>query len=262
MERRRAIGATLASIVLFGSLVTSNFALVSGSQEHLQLVSVSDQEDALYSRASVALGTSVLAILDSLQEGLSSGAFPCIDASSALSRLVEAQAINVGSNSLEVRAVARTSTNGASSDNLSSLAPFAGFVPGRLDLSVYVTEIGASPGGLVSYHKTEAHSLNIPIHPVLAASLCLASASEVASALSDLGQGMCNSTSLGAAMLSLRAALARSSSLLGFSSSLSYSMEATPSCSVSYRLVVSQEGVAGPLGPFSWSVDQAGSASP
>jgi hypothetical protein len=258
----RGVAATLASVVLFGSLILSNFVLVSASQERLDISSATDLESALFARTSLAVASGALSVLDEVQTGLASTDFQCSAASSSLAHLVDSSTYHSDGGGLEVTEEPNTLDAGYAPDNLTSIAPFAGSLPGFLDFSVETTVIGASAGGFVSFQKTETHRLNIPIEFPSVPSYCVSEASKVAKTVASLGEGMCNSTALNSAMGTLSAQLSASSSLLGLSSSLSYVYATSPSCSVGFRLSVSQPNVTGPLGPFSWNLEQSGSVLP
>ena len=76
-------------------------------------------------------------------------------------------------------------------DNLTLVAPFAGYVPGTLGLRevLSVREVGG--GGSVSLVRQETHALNLPIRVSAASSLCASTAGALAAALSA---SPCNAT--------------------------------------------------------------------
>ena len=257
MGKRRAVGATIASMLLFGSLLISNFVLVSAQQERMQLFSVADQEDALYDQGLAIKSVALVDLLDGVQIGLSSATLPCSTTFSALSSLVGSLSVSIDDSYGVAEASARLASVGSASDNLTALKPFLGSIPGHLDLLAAVKVHLESRGGVATYSKSETHYLNLPIGLERVVSFCQGSVAEVARVLDALGSNLCNATAVRSALTSLQLELAERATGLGLTTELWFSIAVPPYCGVDYSVHVSEAGVPGPLGPFTWSVEEA-----
>ena len=187
---RKAVAATLASVVLLTVLVVAD-ATVMSAQENL---ASSAQTSHLESREllleeSLAGGVS-LQVLAQVQGYLSSNPAECdslpqyfgsIFASSASSG--EDSGIAYSANATAAEAPAPQAVE---SDNLTIVAPFAGGVPGVLDLreDLSVKEVGG--GGSVSLQREETHTLNLPVEVDSASSLCASTLASLGAVLSRL----------------------------------------------------------------------------
>lgn len=261
MVHRRAVGATLASVILFGSLVVCNFALVAAQQQRTQLAALSAEENSLASDGRAAIALSELLVLDSVQSGLSRSVIDCASFYSAIAGILRGATSTATTGEVSANSTGTLAPDGVAFDNMTLLNPFAGSVPGALDLFVWTVATGGTPG-LVSYQKEEAHRLFMPVDAYEADSYCLRAESTVESALAALGSNMCNGTAVMGTMQALRSDLTAMAARLGLGFLLTYSFTASPQCSVGFTIQVSQSGVEGPLGPFSWSLSTAGTVSP
>ncbi len=257
---RKAVAATLASVVLLTVLVVAD-ATVMSAQENL---ASSAQTSHLESREllleeSLAGGVS-LQILARVQGYLSSNPAECdrlpqyfgsIFASSASSG--EDSGIAYSANATAAEAPAPQAVE---SDNLTIVAPFAGGVPGVLDLreDLSVKEVGG--GGAVSLQREETHTLNLPVEVDSASSLC---ASTLASLGAVLSRSPCNATLEQAAFDSVLPGLVADASALRFT--LTAGWGSGPGCSAAYWLTLVEPGVAGATGSFDWTVLGSGTTA-
>ena len=73
---RRAVGATVAALVLYSSLLVSNFAELARAQQEADLAATKDAESSLASSALLLRGEVALAVLGDLQSRMAGG-LPC-----------------------------------------------------------------------------------------------------------------------------------------------------------------------------------------
>jgi len=257
---RKGVAATLASVVLLTVLVVAD-ATVMSAQENL---ASSAQTSHLESREllleeSLAGGVS-LQILARVQGYLSSNPAECdglpqylasISASGSSSGEDSGIAYSANATAAEVPAPPAVKV-----DNLTLVAPFAGGVPGALNLAedLSVTEVGG--GGTVSFHREEAHTLDIPVEVDSASSLCSSTLSSLGAALS---RSPCNATLEEVAFDSVLPVLVADASALGFT--LTAGWGSGPGCSAAYWLTLVEPGVAGATGSFDWTVLGSGTTA-
>jgi hypothetical protein len=256
MVSRRGIGATVAALVVFSSVLVANYTLVSGAQQAASLASLADSEEAVAVSAQLLRGAAALRLLDQLQGALSSG-LSCSNPAESIS------GTTYGPLALAAGGLSETATAGPAlgreGDNLSILGPFDGIGSGSFGLSVLTSVTGQPGNGAVSYDRTESHFVGIPADVQGPARSCLAAASAVAAKVSELGSSMCNGTLLASAISSVSDEVSHPGP--GLDGSLSYSVEG-PACSVGFTLTVSEPGVLGPEGPFAVTLEESGSVSP
>ncbi len=261
---RKAVAATLASLVLFTSLVVADATILSAQDNLASSAQLSSVESRELVVGRYLAGSASLQALASVQAYLSSSPARCddlqqylgsISASSSLSG--EDSGIAYSANISVAKAPPSLWPQG---DNLTIVAPFAGSVPGSLDLrsSLSLKEVGG--GGLVSLERHEAHLLHISISPDSASSLCASALGSLASALSHPS---CNATSTGAAFESVVPRLAEDASAVGFTLAAGWGFVggAAGGCSVAYWVTLVEPGVQGVTGSFDWTVRGSGTTA-
>src|SRR5437773_6485805 len=77
--RRKAVAATITSLVIFGTLVASNFALYESQEQGVVLHAVSDQARAVATEAEIAKGLVALSLLRTSQSVLEASSHSCSD---------------------------------------------------------------------------------------------------------------------------------------------------------------------------------------
>lgn len=247
--------------MVFGSLIACNYLLVSAEQEKMQLILMADRENAIYTQGTMLMSAALLELLDRLQIRVAALPLPCSGIAIPLSRLVRgASVILTSDDGASADVTARMVENGVAFDNITSLRPFVGSVPGFLDIEARASVKVDPSVGPVTYSKTETHLLYLPIDIAGAVSFCQYSFEQVAETLGALGAGVCNSTLLQMVLGDLRSQLSVRASSLGFAIGISYRASEWP-CSVRISTEVTQFGVEGPLGRFAWSVDESGSVA-
>jgi hypothetical protein len=260
---RKAVAATLASIVLLTVLVVADATVMSAQDNLASSAQISHLESReLLLEQSLAGGVS-LQVLAQVQGYLSSNPAECdnlpgylasIAASSASSG--EDSGIAYAANATARAAVGDPSL-GSEGDNLTIVAPFAGWPPGALDLSeaLSVREVGG--GGSVSLVKQETHSLNIPVEVDSASSLCAASLDSLGAALS---RSPCNSTLEQAAFDAVLPGLVADAAAMRFALTAGWGSGGA-ACSATYWVTLVEPGVAGATGSFDWTVRGSGTTA-
>ncbi|HEV2390104.1 MAG TPA: hypothetical protein VGS04_05195, partial [Nitrososphaerales archaeon] len=144
----------------------------------------------------------------------------------------------------------------ADGDNLTILAPFAGGVPGVLNLVESLRLMESGGGGSVSLAREETHTLNIPIEVDSASSLC---ASTLGSLGAVLSRSPCNATLEQAAFDSVLPGLVADAAAKGFTLTAGWGSSA--GCSTTYWVTLAESGVAGAMGRFDWTVRGSGTSA-
>ncbi|MDA4121014.1 MAG: hypothetical protein OK404_01240 [Thaumarchaeota archaeon] len=261
MVHRRGVGATIAAVSLFSLLLVSNFAVLGAAQDRERLDGRWDAESRLYDSAQVLTGAVALSILDNTQAILSQGAFDCSNARALVSEEVAGLSTYVDNGPLKVSELVALSPDVKADDNLFLLSPFNGSGDGRLSLSLTVTASGELNGTGVGFSKSENHILNLPVRFSEILAFCTISARAVGDYLSRTSVTNCTWDAIGPAASAVGAGLAGDARRMGLTYSLSFQVESTPDCRVSFRSMVSQLGIEGPGGQFSVEAELGGLAS-
>lgn len=258
---RKAVAATLASVILLTVLVVAD-ATVMSAQDNL---ASSAQTSYLESREllleeSLAGGVS-LQVLAQVQSYLSSSPAQCNNLPRYLASIYASGAMSGEDSGIEYWANATASGAPGSSplatrdDNLTIVAPFAGRVLGALNLEESFSIRANGGGGSVSLVREETHTLNIPIGVDSASSLCTSTLDSIGAVLS---RSPCNATLEDAGFGSVMPGLVAHAASLGFTLTAGWSSGAA--CSVSYWFTLVEPGVAGATGRFDWTVRGSGTA--
>jgi hypothetical protein len=261
---RRAVGATLASIILFGSLVVSNWAVFESSQQKAQLYSLADAENSLYNEASILKWAAMINALDRFQSSIvTASPLPCATAESALSSL--ATSSNVTSRDGAISAVLSASLGQDQSvaANDIALMPFDGAVAGDLNLILTANISAQGPGDAFEYSTTDVEPVHIPVHADKVVSMCLDAGRAIAATLSGLGQGICNFTTVSSSLSSLIASLKSAALHSGLVLSIVYHVsQGATDCGAGFYVDVEELAVPGPLGLFTFASEQSYWVSP
>jgi hypothetical protein len=257
---RKAVAATLASVVLLSVLVAADATVMSAEDNLASSAQTSHLESRELLLEQSLAGSVSLQVLATVQGYLSSNPAECdglpryfssVSASSSVSGIDSgvAYAANATADDAQVAAPLL--------DNLTIIAPFAGAVPGVMDLqeSLSVKEVGG--GGSVSLERRETHTLNVPIAVDSAASLCASALGAFASALS---QSPCNATLEQMAFEAVLPGIVEEASAQGFVLTAGWGSGAA-ACSAAYWVTLVEPGVAGATGSFDWTVRGSGTAA-
>ena len=260
---RKAVAATLASVVLFTVLVVADATVMSAQDNLASTAQASHIESRELLMEQSLAGSVSLQVLTQAQGYLSSNPAGC-DTLSQYAGAISAAGASSGEDSgIAYAANATASEAPASSssslvspqrDNLTIVAPFAGDVPGALDLQevLSVKEVGG--GGSVSLERTETHTLNLPIKIDSASSLCAMTLGSLATALS---RSPCNATLKQDAFDAVLPGLREDAAALGFTLAAGW-VSGGAGCSATYWVTLVEPGVAGATGSFDWTVRGSG----
>ena len=258
---RKAVAATLAAAVLFTLLVVAD-ATVMAAQDNLASSSQTahlESRELLLERSSA--GVASLGVLAQVQSYLSSNPAECDGLAqylAAISATSSTQGVDSGI-SYVANATAVEWPAGSQaplSDNLTVVSPFAGDLPGALDLKevLSIDEVGG--GGSVSLERHETHALDVPIGVDSASSLCASTLGSLAAALS---RSPCNATLEQAAFDSVLPGLTGEAAAQGFDLASGWGYAAA--CAVTYWIRLVEPGVAGVEGGFDWTVLGSGTTA-
>jgi len=258
MATRRAVAASIASAVLFSSLILSNFIIFSGAAQGFRYDSLAAEEETYFDRALVVRSLAVLDLLDGAQALISSNRFVCSSAAVAISLFLATERVDLASGGLSAASAISLAADATISDNLTTLRPFAGSVRGWTNMMTTSSVRGESPDGTVIYDKTEVHLLSLPLRLDALTADCLDAQSKLSSALSALGTNLCNSTILSEAVSSVSDAVSLSGNPDGFSVTIAYGIVSTKPCEVEFAVSARQSDIPGPAGTFGFTEEEVG----
>jgi len=261
MVKRRGIGATTASAVVFSIVLISNFAIYASSQNRGSLYSQADLEEYLATDSVAFAGASGANVLFALQSFLAGQTFDCSSAPSVVAAEIGVLSDNQSGRYLAEAASAREAPEYAVTDNLSSLAPFNGSLPTVLDVSLRVLESGGSAPAGVWLAKTETHLIHLPVRLDEAVADCLDAAVSLLGAVSSFQMANCTVPAVASFMGSESSQLEGKPTADGFEFSLRYAILDATSCSVGFQISIEQANIQGIDGPFRVLLEDNGSAS-
>jgi hypothetical protein len=256
LVRRRGVGATAASAVVFSILLVANLAVFVSSQRRSVLYGQADVENMLGGGAVVLEAAGGADVLIGVQRFLSAGRFECQTAYGVIANEVASLSIFQQGENLTGSAKAQLSRSGEVSDNMSLLSPFNGSVPGDLTLAVRYTAIGGLPTVGVSLNRTETHIVHLPLRLERAASDCLSAITTMTSYLANALPRNCTFMTVASLMDEASRTPATNARSDGFGFGLSYAIISQASCTVSFVVTYKQEAIQGIVGPFSTSFEE------
>jgi hypothetical protein len=257
---RKAVAATLASVVLLTVLVVADATVISAQDNLASTAQTSQIESRELLLEQSLVGSVSLQVLAQAQGYLSSNPAEC-DSLPQYAGSISASGESSGEDSgiaYAANATAReapaSSLESPQRDNLTIVAPFAGDAPGALNLQevLSVKEVGG--GGSVSFERSETHTLNLPIKVDFASSLCASTLGSLAAALS---RSPCNATLEQDAFDAVLPALREDAAALGFTLAAGWGSGGS-SCSATYWVTLVEPGVGGATGSFDWTVRGSG----
>ena len=246
---RRAVAATLVSVIFFSTLLLGNAAVYAAAGTLLSSAELSTAQQRESQYATALLGVSSFSSLSSAESFLQQRPLGCSSASSYLSSMGgsgSAKGVDLGVD-YSLATTWSYASSGQAGDELSELASFDGYSAGALNLLV-TTKINESLlGGLPSYSVQQPHYVHLPIDVDVLTSLCLSTLAKMRQTLSSLPS--CNSSSVEEALHSIGA----SHPDLGSVEMGASARESGTGCIVDYWVTIAQsyEGVSG---PSEWSV--------
>ena len=254
---RRAVAATLASVVIFTMMLVANAAVYSSENGYLASVRLSSVQVAEVDYATLLEGSSAYDSLAQTQSFLQSTPMDCSSWQSYLGS-ISGSATSGGTE----QSVSYSSASSWSYASVPSSLPgttllasqFDGYSSGELNIEISTEVSETYLGGLPSYSAHDTQVVHLGVQPEAAAAGCLSALSDLKSVLSSTVS--CNS-SLVAEQVSQ--ALARYPALSSYDAGASASLEGD-GCFVNYWVRTSLVG-AGVSGAFEWTVFGDGSLS-
>jgi hypothetical protein len=250
MGKRAAVGATVASTVIFSVLLASSLSVYYAANENYRLHEVSNAADAIADGSVAFEGAGGASVLLREQALLSAHVLDCTSAFATLSRDIGGLTDTQASANLTVVTTASLTSQGQASDNLSMLAPFGGYVGGVVDTTLHEDMRGASASLGVSFAKNETHYVHLGVKLGEMASDCNSALSDIEAAVSATMSPECTTS----AVSSVIADAVKESSSQAASSGLRLAFRSvlvgTAPCSVDVTVEVSQARIVGPAGNF------------
>jgi hypothetical protein len=257
---RKAVAATLASVLLLTAMVAADATVVAASDNLASSAQMSKLEATESLLRQYSTGSAAVQSLAQVQSFLSSNPANCASLPQYLGS-ISAKGSSSGEDSgvsykSNATAAAVSGDQVSRTDNLTVAAPFSGYLRGALNLraTLSTTEVGG--GGSVSLDRNETHMLHLPISPASSSSLC---ASTLASLGASLSSWSCNATLAQAGFDSAMPSLLTSAAARGFF--LAAGWAPGTGCSATYWIMLVELGVEGVTGRFDWTVLGFGSTA-
>ncbi|MDE1852707.1 MAG: hypothetical protein KGI38_03045 [Thaumarchaeota archaeon] len=261
MVRRRGIGASAASAVIFSVLLVSNLAVYVASQDRARLYAQADGADSLGDSALILAWAGGADILIEAQSFLAGSAFGCSTAVSQMAQETGSLIDHQRGGGVDVTTTASLVQGGTTGDNMSFLSPYEGSVSGSFDVSLHMVATGALPGSGVTLQRSETHLVHLDFHLSKLTSDCAAAVAAITSSTSSADLPNCTAASMAPLMGRASQGPASDASQDGFEFSLAYGITSSPSCSVDFVVSLEQDGIQGVSGTFSVRMEEGASVS-
>ena len=262
MVRRVGVGATTASALIFSVILISNLAVYYASQGRELSYSRGNLADSYYVGGRALMGSEGTNALLRLQGFLGSGPFECQGAMDSAAKEVQGFGESETEGGVTSRVAVTLASAGASADNLSMLAPYAGYAPSGVSLALHFSVVGGLPASGVYYARDETHFVNLPVRLVALARDCTGALSDLEAALESSSPGNCTSTDLSPLVAAAAREPESAARLDGFGLGVSFEIKGQNPCSVALDVQIEQGGVQGPGGIFTVELKATGYASP
>ena len=269
MGSRRAVAATLVSVIVFTSLVFANAALYAAGNTYLSSSVLSTAQQREYDYASFLIGLSSYSSLAATQNFLQAHPLDCSGpVSSYLDSLTGGTDTSGTSGGIDYSVgsswsyAATTASHGIDdvlSKSLATIQPFGGYSDGGLNVVVATSVNETELGGLPAYHAEAVETVHLPVSIDAAVSLCRSALSAMDRAISSLSA--CDASSVDDAISLVRSENPAFGSIqLGASGQGRELPGVAGTCSVQYWVTMT-EVVQGVSGAFDWTVNGSGSLS-
>jgi hypothetical protein len=261
MVRRPALGATLATSVVFALLLVSSLGIQFAAESGARLGATAEAEHFFWDNSLVAGGTEALRLLAAAQAVLASHPWGCSDPLGQASRELAGLTASVLSGNLSVAAALSPRASSTTPDNLSMLAPFDGSLGGNVDFTLRLRVSGTSNSSTVTYSKQESHPLNLPVRLEAAAALCQESIGQMSSSLNSTALSDCTSEAVGRAVGLASSNPRYEAASSGMAFGVTFAQVAAGSCSIVFEVRIAQLGIRGPGGAFDVDVEESAAAN-
>ncbi|MDA4136189.1 MAG: hypothetical protein OK449_04210 [Thaumarchaeota archaeon] len=255
---RRAVAATIASVIVFTTMLLANAAVYSAENSYLGASNLSAAQLQEHDYSILFVGLSSFSTLAKTQSFLQSTPMDCSSPQPYLDSLSGSDGSG-GKNQSVWYSVESSwsyvSASGSAQGDALLPTQFDGFSGGDLNLQVTTRVNETFVGGLPSFSAQSVEVVHLPVQPLRAASQCLSALSELRIALSTVHS--CNS-----AVVNQYVALARTrSAVLGSFDAGASTSTVGGHCVVSYWVMTTETGLQGVSGAFQWTVFGSGSLS-
>jgi hypothetical protein len=237
----------------------ANFALFAAAADRARLGVQSNIESTLADRAELLAGTEALSLLDRVQGLLTSRTFDCSTADRSIQSGIGTLSISQQYGEVTVSEEISVGPSTVANDNMSMLKPFIGSGPSELPLNLQVKQLGSDYLAGVYYSKVENHTLSLPVAFSSMTKMCIDSVGFVRESLEALTLNNCTTGALEPLIPKVEGAFPQMEDSAGIVFSLDIWADNSDGCSAHYISLFTQAGVAGPEGPFSVLMEEAGS---
>lgn len=259
MVHRAGIGATLAASVIFAVILVSGFGVYAASQGRESLYSTADSANYLGSEFLALEGAAGVNVLWQLQQFVSSTPIACDSPGRAVGAFLAGLTEREAAANVSLTATASLGEDVLATDNLSTLGPYGGSLPGSLDVRISYVGTGSEGAGVL-LSRMEDHFAHLGVDFASGPSVCLSSIAAIATSLEGLTVENCTPPSIGYLVERAAAPATSAAARAGFALSYAYSAASGSGCSVSFRVDLAQSGIEGPGGAFSVAFEGRGSA--
>jgi hypothetical protein len=253
---RRALGATLVTVLLFASLLTSNMVLVLSAEHEAERYSLADEARNLADTALLMRGTASLKLLALVQGVVSSNTYDCFNAPGELYDETRGMSYNMDDGSVHSSAslVGLIVNSSSHPDNMTVVKPFDGVRAGELGLLVATSVAFTTPGNDLAYQKSERHVLDLPFDLRAMMSLCVGIVGKIVGMLDSIPQKSCVLEGTAQSVSGVVNDSRNLASSRGYMATIS--LRYLPSaCEVRFGIEMVQKEIQGPAGSFSLTVE-------
>jgi hypothetical protein len=242
-------------------LLVSSLGVEYSAEATARLSATAEAEHLLWDSAAVSIGNVAFHLLAVAQGTLSSRPWGCNDAVGEASRWLAGLEGSLREASLTVYETLSLAAPATYTDNLSIMAPFDGSPRGSLSFLLQVNASGSSNSSAVSFARHDEHLLSLPVHLAAAAAICLDSEGSISSTLNSSAVTNCTRDAILSSVEAASSEPQANAASAGMALDVAFAQVAKNSCSIDFTVLVSQHGIEGPGGPFTVTVESAGSAT-
>jgi len=257
MGRRRAVAATLVSLIVFSSLLVANSALYSSDQGALGAAVLSAAQTRERTLGGVLAGLAAYGALEEVQGELARTALDCSSPQAYLDSLAGGSSASGSQEGISYSTAAEWAyaPSPPAVAGAALMRGFGGYSPGEVDLLVSGSLDESYRGGLPSYSLELDQAVHLPVPLSSTVADCQEALADVRVSLAALPPP-CNSSSVEEAV---RLAESTYYSVLGPFQVNATATAAGSGCAVGYAVTTTLVGLEGPSGPFGMTFQGEGS---
>jgi hypothetical protein len=257
MGKSRGIAATAASALIFSTLLISNLALVSSSQDRQRLYSQADAGDTLFDQSMAAAASAEAKALLRAEASIGTTVMDCRTAGATVAAMISGISIVENAGNVSVMASTDRSASETSYDD-HSLSPFDGFISGTVNIPVSIYAFGSSDG--VQFTTNFVVPTHLPVRIETAVADCVSTVKAIEAALSESVLRSCNATMIESVLRGVSSESASMTARDRLDYGFSYVLANSDPCEVLFVVTIEQTGINGPGGIFSLRLREDGSA--